>query len=192
MTVQKRNDNYYILKTLSLAILILSFSIGVFGQLKVSEKVSRTVVSDSMMRQVVKDFLIRYFKPTNRKKVVYLFQYFKSRENFADSNSKTRLEKSWLPRIKGIEFEFLSSQESENLQHYFFTDLEKLPTGHYEIGFAYGCYPSCGYDGKIWDFRILKKDVIVWEKTRKGLGSSGEDYGVGVDADPPPVMKKQN
>ncbi len=166
MKSQKKTNNYYSLRILFTVILILGFSAFVFGQTKASDKTSVAIVTNDVRKQIVRGILIRYFKPRNQKKTVYL--------------AKEGLQQSWLPRIKGIDFQLLSPPAYEHKHHYVFTDIEKLVSGKYEISFAHGCMPGCGYMGDIWNFRILKQRVLLW-KTNGSFVSSGVDYGSAYD-----------
>jgi hypothetical protein len=147
-------------------ILISGFSFVSFSQTENSEEKS-VVVPELAMEQVVRRILVYNFKPRKKKKIVYL--------------AEKGLQKSWLPKIEGVEFRLLSEDEvSERESVYFFTKLEKRSPSKYHIGFAFGD-PSCSYEGDSWYFRISKERVRLW-KPNEGFGagcgsSSANGYG---------------
>jgi hypothetical protein len=106
-------------------------------------------VPDTAMAQVVRRILTWYFKPRSKPKTIYL--------------SADGIKKEWLPEIKNIEFLLLSDEEIEQMEGvYFFKKLGFL-NGKYEIGFAFG-NPNCSYSGLgVWNFRITKQTVRLWE-----------------------------
>ena len=135
-------------------ILISTFSLLGFAQTEESEE-PPVVIPDRAMEQVVRRILVWHFKPRNQKKVIYL--------------AEKGIQKSWLPKIKGIEFRLLSETEVEEKERvHFFTALEKRSPRKYYIGFAFGD-PTCDYIGDTWYFRLSKEKVRLW-KPNKGFG----------------------
>lgn len=117
----------FVRRFLFASILIYGFSVAGFAQTEVSEE-KLIVIPDQAMEQVVRRILTWYFKPRNQKRVIYL--------------AEKGLQKSWLPEIKGIEFQLLSAEDIEEKEGvYFFTKLE-LSESKYQIGFAFG-EPDC-------------------------------------------------
>jgi hypothetical protein len=115
------------------------------------------IVPEKTMKQVIRNLLILYIKPSKQKKVVYLAQ--------------NGLQKSWLPEIKGIEFRLLSGYEEEKrFSHYRFY----LPEGEYEIAFGYGDWGS-GFEGDVWSFRLLRQNVQLKKNKNLRWMSSGQD-----------------
>lgn len=144
--------------------LIFCFRFIAVGQVPESDEKLRVVIPPTAKAQIVKRILTWYFNPRNQKKVVTVV---------GDG-----LEKSWLPRIKGIEFRFLPEEEAakSNESVYVFREFEKLKGGRYEIGFGFGSAGS-GYEGDLWSFRLSKGNVMLLKKSIGGWGSSGIDYG---------------
>ena len=167
----KRNDKeikkQIALKLSSALILFFSFSLVVIGQSKDSDESVPVIISDQAKEQVVRRILTLYFKPRNQKKIIYL--------------AEKDIQASWLPPIKGIEFQVLSTSEAEEKDAvYFFTKLEQNSQNRYEIGFAYGD-PSCDFTGDIWYFRIVRNKIKLWHDGSgfgNGCGrSSSNGYG---------------
>ncbi len=156
----KRNDKeikkQIALRFLSVLILLFSFSLLAVGQTEESDESVPVIVPDQAMEQVVRRILVWNFKLRKQKKIVYL--------------AEKGLQKSWLPKIEGIEFRLLSESEvAEKDSIYFFTKLEKRSPSKYHIGFAFGD-PTCDYIGKSWYFRISKEKVRLW-KPNEGFGA---------------------
>ncbi len=156
----RRNDKQtrkqIALRFLSVLILLFSFSTITFGQTEEPDEPVSVVVSDQAMEQVVQRILVWNFKPRKQKKIVYL--------------AEKGLQKSWLPKIEGIEFRLLSEAEVAKKESvHFFTKLEKHSPSKYHIGFAFGD-PTCDYIGNSWYFRISKEKVRLW-KPNEGFGA---------------------
>ncbi len=126
------------------------------------------VVPEKAMEQVVRRLLLLYFKPSNQKTVVFL--------------DKGNIRKSWLPRISGVQFKLIDSNDSRfRYQHHFefefsVNELEETSKGKYEIGFGFGC-PCSGYDGDLWHFVVKNERLVSLKKLDYGYGSSGYDTG---------------
>jgi len=116
-------------------------------------------VPEYVMQDVIRRILVYKIKPANRKKVIYLAQ--------------SRINRSWLPEIKNIEFRLLTNGEVEDIDRgvYFFTKPE-LENGTYEIGVGFGD-PGCEYVGDSWRFRIAKDKVRLWLEGGIGGGCGG-------------------
>jgi len=144
----KQTYHQFALKILFSLLLIFSFSIIGFGQTEESEESPAVQVPEQAMKQVVRRILVWYFKPRKQSKTIYL--------------AAQDIQKSWLPKIKNIEFEFLSGKEikENNSDVYFFTEPEKSGN-KFDVGFAFG-NPDCNNDGEIWHFRISKQKVRLW------------------------------
>lgn len=140
---------------LTVLALLSLFSISLYAQTDEPEE-APVILPEQAMKQVVRRILIWYFKPGNQKRIVYL----------ADSGG---VQKAWLPKIKGVEFQLLPETEAaEMYQVRFFAQLEKVSPDKYEIGFALG-EPNCSYVGDLWKFRVTKRKVRLW-KTNLGIG----------------------
>ena len=140
---------------ISSLIVIFCFSIFNVGQAEITNKKSRTVVPDQIMKQVVRRVLVWSFKPRSKPTVVYIF--------------KEGPNKSWLPVIRNVEFRLLSIEEIQHRESkvYFFTEPEQSGNS-YSIAFAFGTPPfgtsHCKYKGENWHFRISEKTLRLWPK----------------------------
>jgi hypothetical protein len=144
-------------KLLLSLMLILSFLTIGSSQTLESNETTNVVIPEQVMEQVVRRVLVWSFKPRNKPTVIYL--------------AEERLNKSWLPTIKNIEFRLLSSDEilEKNLKVHFFTELN-FSGKTYNIGFVFG-HPICGYDGGQWHFRPSKQKIRLWQNG--GVGALG-------------------
>ncbi|MEP6900182.1 MAG: hypothetical protein ABJA66_00445 [Actinomycetota bacterium] len=154
-----------VFKFLFALMLIFSFSIMSFGQTLESDESSVVNVPEQFMKQVVRRILVWSFKPRSQPKVIFL--------------SKAGIKKSWLPKIKNIEFRLLSDGEykQRNEWIYFFTETE-VSEGKYQIGFGLGDY-QCNSTGDSWYFRITKQKVRIWQNGSFGSGCGGSPNGLG-------------
>jgi hypothetical protein len=144
--------------------LIFCFTFVAVGQTPESDETLRVAIPPTVHAQTVKRILTWYFKPSNQKKVITVV---------GDG-----LERSWLPKIKGIEFRLLTREETNQSGEsvYVFREIEKLKGGGYEIPFGFGSLGS-GYEGDVWFFRFSKRNVTLWKQSNAGWGASGIDYG---------------
>jgi hypothetical protein len=86
-------------------LLILMFSTISFSQASEPNEES-DVIPERVMKQIVRKVLIHYFKPRNQKKIIYL--------------SEDKIQQSWLPKIKGIEFQLFDRYQHRGQDHYIF------------------------------------------------------------------------
>lgn len=151
----KKTCHHVALKLLFALMLMFSFSMIGFGQTVKTDKTAVLNVSEKIMQQVVRGVLIGTFTPQNEPSVVYLYE--------------KRTKKSWLPKIKNIEFRLLSDEEFEQRTEgaFFFTEPELLE-GKYKIGFVFG--RKCGAGGNSWYFRISKQKLKLWKGEIYRLG----------------------
>ena len=135
-------------KFLPLFLIVLGFSVIVFGQENESHESSTVFIQENAMSEVVRRILVYNFKPRTRKTIISLAQ--------------DGINKNWLPQIENIEFSLVSNKEIAKRTSgiYFFTK-PALSKSTYEIGFAFGD-PNCEYEGAIWKFRISKNRVRLW------------------------------
>lgn len=160
-------------KLLLSLLLVLILSTTGFSQTPKSNEES-AVIPEQVMEHIVRKVLIHYFKPTTRIKAVLL--------------SRDGIKQSWLPKIKGIDFQLVDTQQERHrlTNHYKFEN----PFGDQNsIGFGYGSGGS-GYSGDTWKFRTSKQSVKIW-KDRNGWGSSGDDFGDGTDSVPSPQLMRK-
>lgn len=110
--------------------LMLIFGFSIIGLAQTS-----AAVSEQSMKQVVYELLIRYFKPKDKPKTIYL-------------SDRQGLKKSWLPKIKNVNFQLLTDEEfkQKNSGVYFFSAPE-FSDDEYTIGFLYGDY-ECSARGE--------------------------------------------
>lgn len=165
MKLKRKAGQLYAIPMFFSLILILCLSTTNFSQTLKSDETLDSI-PEQAMRRVVRGILISYFKPSKRKKVIYL--------------DGERLQKSWLPKIEGIEFQLLSTREDSYIPHYLFTALKELSKDKYEIGFGFGSAGS-GYEGDNWTFRVSKRSVRLMKQRNTGWGASGIDTGPDAD-----------
>jgi hypothetical protein len=141
---------------LTITLILCLSPIFVSGQVVDEDQDTEIVVPDKVMKQVVPRVFRWYFKPRERKQIIYV--------------SSTRVEESWLPEISNIEFRLLSAKEIQEQERrvYFFTKPQFEGTS-YSIGFAFGD-PTCDYSGDYWHFRIGKGRLRLWESGGVGGG----------------------
>jgi len=148
------------IKASVLLIVLLGATFTHFAQ---DEDVAPTI-PEATFREVVQRILVYKFRPRKVEKVVVL--------------GAQGINKSWLPKIKGVSFRLLTEPQIEDLgRDVFFFTQPTLEKETYEIALGFG-NPHCDYVGDGWSFRVTKTRTRLWPVGSVG-GGCGGGYSIG-------------